>query len=182
MHSHAVIQLCLFLRILSFSCVVRVLFVSFSCVFKCCAGVFCVFFVFQYLVSFSCVFKCCAGVPQIWVSPTCFHPVRKAQIRLSRAALHCFAYMYTYIYSLCINVYVHMYIHTQYVLCIYVYEAHYTCVRVVHPAAWVAESPRQPGKQGHAVFWPTCFSKTALSQLYLSKFERLTVDSLKKLK
>ena len=109
-----------------------------SCIFKFCAGVFCVFFIFQflvslsvarvsfvsflcsnilclllvslsvarvtfvsffmfqYLVSFSCVFKCCAGVPQMWVSPTCFHPVRKAQIRLSRAASHCFAYTYTY--------------------------------------------------------------------------------------
>ena len=63
-----------------FLSVVQVSFVSFSCAHILC---FC-------LVSFSCVFKCCASVPQIWVSPTCCHPLRKAQIRpRRRSALLC---------------------------------------------------------------------------------------------
>ena len=39
--------------------------------------------------SFSRDLKCCAGVQQaqIWVSPTWWHPVRKAQIRLSNTGL-----------------------------------------------------------------------------------------------
>ena len=85
----------------------------------------CVFVLCLFLVS---LFKCCSGVPQIWVRPTCCHPLRKAQIRPSRTALPCTATT------------LHVSVRTT------------ACARVVHMPGWVAESPRQPGKQGHAVF------------------------------
>ena len=119
---------------------------------KYCAVVFCVYFMFQYLVFLSCVFFLCLSLSVARVSPRSGSGQHAAthlgKHRSDRAGLPCPALQLRYMYP---RVLQH--------------------VHVVHMPGWVAESPRQPGKQGHAVFWPTCshFSKT---EIYLWKFER----------